>query len=411
LKLNFVLTHNQKPFLCLLLIPYLLPQNPSGSYWVIRKHKDAVPHFKFALANALFEQPDRASKREALMWCKIAARDGLSTAQKHLVFLAISGELQQIESPAFSLMQANAFTGLLPSIEPTLRSIGTLVGESGPTCFLARCYTGEEPYILEEQEKINAFLRIMGIRTMLDVNGDQDGLAVGTDTRSFMESGIRDSDVVLYFLTPKGLERSHERTSGFAMELVHIVDRFKQERRGRRDATFLIPVLMAGNDVSSVPVELRSLLFIEALDRATNKFDLMVFFKEMWPLFETRFFKNHPQLAKIKELLNQGALELNFSQEPDLKTSLRPLPKVVQLAVPQRVDFTKVDIDEIFDHLDESANKEIYDYLLELVSQEPDIELDVALMLSRFSTPEDFNAATRPLFKLFLKLRNAEKNE
>lgn len=38
----------------------------------------------------------------------------------------------------------------------------------------------------------------MGIRAILDVNGDRDGLPVGADTQVFMEREIRDSDFVLY---------------------------------------------------------------------------------------------------------------------------------------------------------------------------------------------------------------------
>ena len=40
-----------------------------------------------------------------------------------------------------------------PALESVLCTIGGIVGNSGPTCFIARCYTGEDPRILEEQER------------------------------------------------------------------------------------------------------------------------------------------------------------------------------------------------------------------------------------------------------------------
>lgn len=213
---------------------------------------------------------------------------------------------------------------LPPPLESALRAIGTLVGDSGPTCFIARCYTGEDPRILEEQDYINCCLHFMGIRTILDVNGDRDGLPVGADTRSFMERGIFDSNFILYCLTPKGLERSRDPTSGFAMELAHVVKRLKQSYRNKRESDYLIPLLMAGDDVSSVPVELERRLFINAQDQRTGQFDFLVFLKEMWPLFGTRIFKSHPRLSEIQELLSKGAKELGSESSKRMVVPANP---------------------------------------------------------------------------------------
>ena len=79
--------------------------------------------------------------------------------------------------PAFCSMDDDAVRegkGVATSslLESSLEIIGTLVGDSGPTCFIARCYTDEDPRILAEQDRISTYLRLMGIRTILDVRGD-----------------------------------------------------------------------------------------------------------------------------------------------------------------------------------------------------------------------------------------------
>lgn len=44
----------------------------------------------------------------------------------------------------------------------------------------------------------------MGIKTILDINGDEGGLAVGADIRSYMEDGIANSNFILYCALQKG---------------------------------------------------------------------------------------------------------------------------------------------------------------------------------------------------------------
>jgi hypothetical protein len=195
------------------------------------------------------------------------------------------------------------------SLELSLKEIGKIVGDSGPTCFIARCYTGEDPKILREQYHISECLTWMGIRTVLDVNGDCRGLPIGSDTQTFMEQAIAESNFVLCCLTPRYLERYNNPTSGVSIEVTHIVDRINKKIEAKEDIDFFIPLLMEGDEVSSVPPILRRFLYMESYRHST--FDIKCFLKEMWALFETRFFKKHPRLKDIQTFLSQSAVKLD----------------------------------------------------------------------------------------------------
>lgn len=104
---------------------------------------------------------------------------------------------------------------------------------------------------------------------------------------------------------PKVKERNINPLSGVTIELTHVVDRLGNTIREKQKPDFLIPLLMAGDEVSSVPVILRRFLYMEA--QRQQGFDTGAFLREMWALFETRFFKAHPRLREIQELLSRRA--------------------------------------------------------------------------------------------------------
>lgn len=176
-----------------------------------------------------------------------------------------------------------------PEVVARVRSIGDIVRRSRvfPTCFIVHTHEDENRW-----SQINYLFHLMGIKTTLDVNGDCRGLAYGAPIGDFMTGGVRNSNFVLCLLTPNGLARSHDETSGFATELGHIHKRIEQDR----STNFLIPVLMAGDEHTSVPEVLRGrgLHFFNAINSTTGKFDLTTFCRVMWPVFAERIFIRHP---------------------------------------------------------------------------------------------------------------------
>ena len=143
-----------------------------------------------------------------------------------------------------------------------------------------------------------------------------------------MEKGISDSDFVLCAFTPKGLERHrNSRMSGYAIELRNIFSRLEDASSDEEKLKFLIPVLMAGTKKASVPKELHHLLFIDAVTQPLGQFNFSIFLKEMWPLFESRFFKSHPRFGEIKGLLSKNAV--NFGFRPSERTVLAGIPSLL----------------------------------------------------------------------------------
>lgn len=180
-----------------------------------------------------------------------------------------------------------------PAVVARARQIGDVVrrGQAShlkpPTCFIVHTHEDENQW-----SKINYLFHLMGIKTTLDVNGDCRGLAYGAPIDDFMTGGVRNSNFVLCLLTPNGLARSHDEKSGFATELGHIHRRIEQEG----STNFLLPVLVAGDEHTSVPEVLRGrgLHFFNAINSTTGKFDLITFCRVMWPLFGERIFIRHP---------------------------------------------------------------------------------------------------------------------
>lgn len=216
----------------------------------------------------------------------------------------------------------------LVRVMPHVRAIGAIVSDSKvhPTCFISRCYTGEDPQILSAQATIDRFLREIGIRTIFDVNGGFGGLPVGGGIDSFMERGIGTrGNFVLCLFTPSGLEQSRVRGSGFATEL-----RLIHERLGRDGPYFFVPVLMAGNEHTVAGFNRlfpTRPLFARAINPATGRFDLTTFCKEIWHLFDERFFRHifmfelrtvlpHPRLSEIQRLLREGGEVLGLHSAP-----------------------------------------------------------------------------------------------
>ena len=99
---------------------------------------------------------------------------------------------------------------------------------------------------------------------------------------------------------------------GYVIELRNIFSRVEEASFDEEKLKFLIPILMAGTKRVSVPKELHHLLFISAVTKSLAQFDFNIFLKEMWPLFETRFFKDHPRLGETRELLSKSAVDLGF---------------------------------------------------------------------------------------------------
>lgn len=178
-----------------------------------------------------------------------------------------------------------------------LRAIGAVVGEDGPTCFIAHCNTGEQEYILEEQNRIARYLNKMKIKTQYDVLG---ALGPGDSIDRFMENGIKKSNFVLLMFTRLGKQRVIEDdTSYYATEVRLVIERL----RNSDTSDFLIPLLMDGDYLSSVPTQLSGKLYIEAINPETGKFDSALFWRQMWPVFEERIFRDHPRLEDIRKIL------------------------------------------------------------------------------------------------------------
>lgn len=201
------------------------------------------------------------------------------------------------------------FQKIFSSLETSFKAIGNLVGKSGPTCFIARCGTKEEPYILQAHNDIAQLLSTMGIQVKLDSRGDQGGLPYGEDIWRYMEDGIAQSQFVLLALTPAGLERSKLSTSGYGTEIKCILRRLN----GETDKKFLIPVLMAGTVDTSVPISLNHASALTATNPVTHQFDMQLFIQEMIPVLRDRIFKGHPAEQQIQALLAGGITPISSS--------------------------------------------------------------------------------------------------
>ncbi len=186
-----------------------------------------------------------------------------------------------------------------------LSSLGAIVGNSGPTCFIAHCNDGEDLDVLREQKRIVTNLKLMGIKAIYDENGD---LEPGENIFEFMKNGVENSDFVLFILTPLGKQKVLDNGPFYPEELKHVERRIRKTK----NTDFLIPVLMAGKHETAVPEQLEEYKYLDSINLETGKFDSAIFWEEMWPLFEQRFFRSHPKLVEIKTLLDRSALEIEF---------------------------------------------------------------------------------------------------
>lgn len=219
-------------------------------------------------------------------------------------------------------MQGNA----MGALRRILQDIGGVVGTFKPSCFIVRCETDENVLILEKQKDIRDCLELMGIRTTLATEGDVGGLGYGRDIHTFMKQGVLNSDFVLCCFTQKFGVRFDEAgrrglDSGIRHEVIHITDRIEQTLKNGQPLDFFIPILMEGDKFLSVPTPLRPYLYVDVGARNPQDFCVPSFFGEMRSLFETRFFKQHPNLKDIQKLMAE--MSRAVPQAPVVTTVVR----------------------------------------------------------------------------------------
>jgi hypothetical protein len=322
---------------------------------------DANPKDAFALLSTLVNKEYTPAKCY-LAKCLYEGRYGIPQDKDHALKIA-QEEAQKNNLEAIVLLsewllspsktqsapvrEYKYFT-LYPDLENVFYKIGFIIGQERPTIFISRAYTDENPTLLRDLDHINLFLKLSGIRTIYDVNGDQDGLGYGHHTKAFMEDSIKDSQYVLILYTPAYLKRSRNATSGVSEEITHITRRIEKEKKeGKASLAFLIPVLMDGKPDESVPAILNNFLWIDGTRNSPAGFDFRYFMEEMLNLFVTRIFTNHPQLAFLKK-------EVTAYKDNQHKTTHIPTPEEIEKALtdislppPDVADFTQQQLSQL----------------------------------------------------------------
>lgn len=202
---------------------------------------------------------------------------------------------------------ANYYIGQNQETLERVEQFKTRMHQNEIRCFISRAYSGEDAFILDEQNNIDSCLRYVGIKTVLDVNAEKGGLSVGEDIMRFMEDNIKNCQFVISFFTPAFLERSKIPGSGVARELAFISDRIKLEH----DNHFFIPILAKGEMHESVHADFRSYLYINPIKN--GKFDTDLCITELLKVLENRIFPN-------KQLLDTPSIEQEKKAIPQTTT-------------------------------------------------------------------------------------------
>ena len=198
-----------------------------------------------------------------------------------------------------------------------LKSIKSIVGKNGPTCFISRAYTGETDETLQFHETINEGLQRAGIKTYFDMNNGRRGLNVGDNIDAYFDK-IKTVNFVLCLFTKEYKVRSRVESSGVSKEVTLIADRLKESNeKSGNEHYFLLPFLLDTDVDTSVPD-----IFKKRLIAQHQKRDLKDIFKDLFIHFYVFYFKDHRNFPAEKAAAIKSEIEQFFNTSLSIHSSL-----------------------------------------------------------------------------------------